>query len=75
MQSLPKSTPPPWNESDAFRETALTAIDDPDDKEAIRRVGRLIYDMSLEVTQEVGGESSVTRTELRAEALWEGPPR
>jgi hypothetical protein len=66
MQGSPQSTPPPWNESDSFRETGLICIDDPDDREAIRRVSRLIYDMSLEVTREPGGDSTVARGELRA---------
>ncbi len=66
MPSYANGTPPHWNESDSFRETALTCIDDPEDREAIRRVGRLIYDMSLEVTHELGGDTSITRAELRA---------
>src|SRR5262249_19530309 len=59
-------TPPDWNEADSYRETGLLCIDDPEDREAIRRVGRLIFDMSLELTHEVGGDQSMTRAELRA---------
>jgi hypothetical protein len=66
MPSYPNGTPPPWNEADSFRETGLIGIDDPEDREAVRRVSRLIFDMSLEVTREVKGESSVTRAEMRA---------
>jgi hypothetical protein len=55
-----------WNESDAIRETALLFIDDPDDREAVRHAGRVLYDLAVEATREVGGDASVTRAELRA---------
>jgi hypothetical protein len=40
-----------------------------EDREALRRVGRLIYDLALDATQTEPsdpGESSMTRAELRA---------
>ena len=67
MPSLPQSTPPPWDESDSFRETALMLFDDPADREAVRHVGRVLRDMALEATRDPGDESS-TRAELRAVA-------
>jgi hypothetical protein len=70
MRSSEKSTsptpPPPWNEADSFRETTLQFIDDPEDREAARRFSRLLYDLVLEQTREVGGEDYVTRANLRA---------
>jgi len=68
MPSLPKSTPPPWEESDSFRETTLQLLDDPEDREAVRRTGRVLYDLAVETSRELGGEPSVTRAELRAVA-------
>src|ERR1700674_4369269 len=53
---------PPWNESDSFRETTLQLFDDPAD----RHVGRGLYDLAVETSREIGGESSVTRAETRA---------
>jgi len=71
MPDRHESIPPPWNESDSFRETGLICIDDPEDREALRRVSRLIFDMSLEVSHELGVShelegDSMTRAELRA---------
>jgi hypothetical protein len=66
MPSYANGTPPPWNESDSFYETTLLWIDDAEDREALRRVGRLIHDLALEATHELGGEPSMTRAELRA---------
>jgi hypothetical protein len=40
--------PPPWNGADSFRETTLICIDDPAYREALRQVGRMIYDMAIE---------------------------
>jgi len=58
--------PPPWNEADSFRETTLQFFDDPEAREALRQVGRLLYDLAVETSRELGGESSLTRAELRA---------
>jgi hypothetical protein len=58
-------TSPPWNESDSFRETTLQLLNDPADREAVRQVGRVLYDLALEASSNQGGESA-TRTELRA---------
>jgi len=70
MPSWPKSTPPPWIEAwieaDSFRETTLQNFDRPEDREALRHAGRLLYDLAVETTRELGGESSVNRGELRA---------
>jgi hypothetical protein len=66
MPDRPESIPPPWNESDSFRETTLIWINDPDDREALRRVGRLIYDLAIEATSYEPAEPSQTRAELSA---------
>jgi len=68
MPSSAKSTPLPWNEADTIRETTLLVIDDPEDREALRRVGRLLYNLAVEATDLPGDESgeSVTGAELRA---------
>lgn len=71
MPGSPQSISPPWNESDTFRETTLHLFDDPTDREAVRHVGRVLYDLAVEATQESGttpGDPSVTRAELRAAA-------
>ena len=71
MPSLAQSTPPPWEESDSFRETTLQLLDDPEDREAVRRAGRVLYDLAVVVTRELGTtleEPSITHAELRAVA-------
>jgi hypothetical protein len=70
MPSYANGTAPPLDEGDTFRETTLQLIDDPEDREAMRRFGRLIYHLAVEVSQDLGtnGESSVTRADLRAAA-------
>ena len=71
MPSLPQSTSPPWEESDSFRETMLQLLDDPADREAVRHAGRVLYDLAVEATREVGttpADPSITRAELRAVA-------
>jgi hypothetical protein len=71
MQGSPQSTPPPWNESDSVRETTLQLLDDPEDREAVRRAGRVLYDLAVVVTREVGmtpADRSVASAELRAVA-------
>jgi hypothetical protein len=71
MRSQDKSTPPPWEESDSFRETMLQLLDEPADREAVRRAGRVLYDLAVEGTREVGttpADPSITRAELRAVA-------
>jgi hypothetical protein len=57
-----------WPRRDSFRETTLIWIADAADREALRRVGRLIHDLALEATQEPSdpGEKSQTRAELGA---------
>jgi hypothetical protein len=66
MRGSAQSTPPPWNESDSFRETTLQLFDDPEDRQAVRRLGQVLYDMAVVQSRELGGESSMTRAELRA---------
>jgi hypothetical protein len=66
MQGSPQSISPPWNESDSFRETTLHLFDDPADREAVRNMGRVLYDLAVDTSRDLGGESSVTRAELRA---------
>jgi hypothetical protein len=56
-----------WPESEAIRETTLLHIDDDEDREALRRVGRLLNDMALEVTNRQQDESS-THAQVRAAA-------
>ncbi len=71
MRSREKSTPPPWIEGESFRETTLHLIDDPADREAFRHAGRVLYDLAVESTREVGtipADPSITRAELRAVA-------
>jgi hypothetical protein len=67
MPDRPEFTPPPppWNEADAIRETALLYLDDPDDKETMRRLGRLIFNLAVETTR-LPFEESMTHAELRA---------
>jgi hypothetical protein len=67
MPSWSKSTPPPWNESDSFRETTLQLFDPPD-REAVRRLGQVLYDLAVFADREEDDEESVARTELRAVA-------
>jgi hypothetical protein len=66
MRSQEQSTAPPWNESDSFRETTLQLLDDPADREAVRHAGRVLYDLALEATRELGDGPSVVHAELRA---------
>ena len=67
MQGSPQSIPPPWNEADSIRETTLICLDDPEDREAVRQVGRLLYNLAVETTRFPGNES-VTHAEMRAAA-------
>ena len=50
-----------------MRETTLICIDAPEDREAVRQVGRLLYNLAVETTRFPGKESS-TRTKMRAAA-------
>src|ERR1700680_1831628 len=71
MPSYANGTPPPWTEGESFRETTLHLIDDPADREAFRHAGRVLYDLAVEGTREVGttpADPSITRAELRAVA-------
>lgn len=68
--SSPPISPPafaPWNEADAIRETALIYVDEPEDKETLRRLGRLIFNLAVETTAMPFPES-MTHAELRAAA-------
>jgi hypothetical protein len=66
MPSYRHFTPPPWNEEASFRETTLICIDDPETRAPFRTVGRVLYELAVETTRKMGGESSSTRAELRA---------
>jgi hypothetical protein len=66
MPGSQQSIAPPWNESDSFRETTLQLFDDPEDREALRQAGRVLYDLAVETSRDLGGEPSMTRAELRA---------
>ncbi len=71
MPSYPQSIPPPWNESDSVRETTLQLLDDPEDREAVRCAGRVLYDLAVVVTRELGTspeDPSIARADLRAVA-------
>ena len=67
MPGSPQSISPPWNESDSFRETTLQLLDPPD-REAVRRLGQVLYDLAVFADREQPDEESVARTELRAVA-------
>ena len=67
MPGSQQSTPPPWVESDSIRETTLHLFDKRGDRNALRRVGRLLYDLAVE-TGQLGRGPSLTRAELRAVA-------
>jgi hypothetical protein len=71
MPSYANGTPSAWNEADSIRETTLHLLDDPEDREAVRRTGRVLYDLAVVVTRELGTtpeDPSMTRAELRAAA-------
>jgi hypothetical protein len=71
MPDRHKFISPPWNESDSVRETTLQLLDDPGDRDAVRHAGRVLYDLAVVATREVGaipGDPSITRAELRAVA-------
>lgn len=57
-----------WIEADSIRETTLICLDDPEDKEAVRRVGRLLYNLAVETTS-FPGDESITHAEMRAAAV------
>ena len=62
--------PPPWNESDSIRETLLINFPDPADREAVRHVGRMLYDLALAAADSAQrpapDELSSTHSEMRA---------
>jgi hypothetical protein len=66
MPSFQDAIPPGWIESDSFRETLLIHIDFEDGREALRRAGRVLYDVAVEATRGDASSESPTRTELRA---------
>ncbi len=71
MQGSPQSISPPWIEADSIRETMLQLLDDPEDREVVRRAGQVLYDLAVVVTRESGtttADPSRTRAELRAVA-------
>src|SRR5258708_2345730 len=66
MPGSPHPTPPPWEESDTFRETTLQLLDDPEDRDAVRRAGRVLYDLAVVGTREAG-TTPAARPTARAE--------
>jgi hypothetical protein len=62
-------TPPGWEESSGFRETFLFHFATPKDAEALRHLGRMLHESSLEMARygPVTPESA-TREEVRAVA-------
>jgi hypothetical protein len=70
MPSYDHGTAPPWVEGDSIRETTLHLYDQPRDRAALRRVGRLLYDlMVFDSNMGLDREESVTQAELRAAAV------
>jgi hypothetical protein len=67
MPGSTHSIPPSWNEADSIRETLLVCIDNPDDREALRKVGRMLYHLAVEATRWPSHES-LTRIDLGAAA-------
>jgi hypothetical protein len=69
MQGSPYPTPPSWVEADSIRETTLQLFD-PDDRQALRRLGQVLYDLAVfaDREQDDDEEESSTRAELRAAA-------
>ena len=68
MQGSPYPTPPSWVEADSIRETTLQLFD-PDDRQALRRLGQVLYDLAVFADREQDDEEeSSTRAELRAAA-------
>jgi hypothetical protein len=63
----PDVAAPSWDEADSFRETTLQKFDHPEQREAVRAFGRVLYDLGTETTRDPGDEST-TRAELRAVA-------
>lgn len=68
MPSWKELIPYPWTGREVFRETGLLCVDNRDDREALRRVGRLMYEMALELTHETDAEWFAPRSELRSAA-------
>jgi hypothetical protein len=69
MPSYAKFNPPPWIEGDSIRETTLHLYDHPRDRAALRRVGRLLYDVVIfDSNLGLDRERTITRAELRAVA-------
>lgn len=67
--SLHALAPAGWEESASFRESFLHHVHDPADLGALRHLGRMLHESSLELARYAppGGESA-TREELRAAA-------
>jgi len=68
MRSSQESTPPPWNESAAFRETTLRLFTKPEDRAALVHLGAMLHDMALETAPYGPEPESATHGELRAAA-------
>ena len=59
MPGSPQSIPPSWNESDSFRETTLQLFDDPTDREAVRHMGRVLYDLAVETSRDKARQAQI----------------
>jgi len=57
MSDHEESTRPSWIEADSFRETTLRIFGSAEDREALRRVGRLLHDLAVDRRCGPGGES------------------
>jgi hypothetical protein len=69
MPDRPESIPPPpWIEADSIRETMLIYLDAPEDREAVRQFGRVLYDLALAASI-MPRDESTTRAEMRAVAV------
>ena len=72
----PESTPPPedeprfpWEEYPAFRFSFLMHFTQPGDRAALEHLGKMLYDMALEVSKRwPAWPESTTRAEMRAVA-------
>jgi len=63
------SGPFPWEEHPAFRFTFLAWFTRPGDRELLEGIGRLLYDMALEICGKwPKPQESTTRAEMRAAA-------
>lgn len=63
MPSYAQSIPLPWNEADSFRETTLQNFYNPEDRDALRRLGQVLYSLAVAAPRELVDEESGTEDE------------